>query len=182
MKKLLAMLLAIVMALSIVSVMAFAEGEQPKIIVDGVKEAAYTDKKSIGSDWWEFYLDDGQTVCEPVDYDRVKNTLWFDWDDESVYIYFQCESKDDLYKPAAEETEIPSYDFGPFYEIAQIYLDTAPSLAYEAPCIWANQDGNGETCAHLACNCRGGEGGAYRLMARANPAWDQWNETWIIPP
>lgn len=172
MKKLLAMLLAIVMALSIVSVMAFAEGEQPKIIVDGVKDAAYTDKKSIGSDWWEFYLDDGQTVCEPVDYERVKNTLWFDWDDESVYIYFQCESKDDLYKPAADETEIPSYDFGPFYEIAQIYLDTAPSIDYYAACSWAD-----EFCDHMACNCReGAPGSKYRLMARANPAWGQWND------
>ncbi len=176
MKKLLAMLLAIVMTLSLVSVMALAEGEQSTIVIDGVKDAAYTDKKSLTSEYWYFYDNNGQTLFDPVDYERVLNTLWFDWDDTHVYVYFQCVSKDDLYQRAADETEIADYDYGPFYEMAQIYLDTAPSIDWWAPCNWAGQDGNGDYCEHMACNCRGGDGSAYRLMARANPAWGKWND------
>ena len=175
MKKLLAMLLAIVLTLSLVSVMALAEGEQPKYVIDGVKDEAYTDRKCLTSDYWEFYDNDSRGTFDPVDYERLLHTLWFDWDDTHVYIYFQAESKDALYKPAADETKVPNFD-EVFYEIAQIYLDTAPSLPWWAPCNWAGQDGNGDFCEHMACNCRGGEGSYYRLMARANPAWGAWND------
>lgn len=176
MKKLLAMLLAIVMTLSLVSVMALAEGEQPKYVIDGVKDEAYDDRKSLDNNFWNFFDNNGQSTFEPLDYERVLNTVWFDWDDNYVYIYFQCVSKDNLYKPAADETKVADFDFGPFYEIAQIYLDTNPSAWYDGACIWAGQDGNGETCEHIACNCRGGSGSAHRLMARANPAWGAWND------
>ncbi len=176
MKKLLAMLLAVLMTLSLGSVVTLAEGEQPQIVVDGVKDAAYTDTKMLDCSYWQYFADDGQSLVEPLDMERIINTVWFNWDDTHVYLYFQCESKDALYKPAADETSIPDYDFGPFYEIAQVYLDTAPSIDFDAPCIWAGQDGNGDTCNHMACNARGGDGSAYRLMARANPAWNQWND------
>ncbi len=175
MKKVLAFVLALVLTLTVGSVLAFAE-EQPQIVVDGVKDAAYVDQKSLTCETWQFFENEGQNSFDPVDPERVMNTVWFNWDDESVYIYFQCESKDDLYKPGADVTELPDFDFGPFYEIAQIYLDTAPSLDWDAPCIWAEQNGVA-SCEHMACNCREGTiGSRYRLMARSNPAFDQWND------
>ncbi len=176
MKTLLAMLLAFFMTLSLVSVIAVAEGEQPKYVIDGIKDEAYDDRKSLDTTYWGFFDNNGQSTFDPVDPERVVNTVWFDWDDNYVYIYFQCVSNDPLYKAPEGETEVADFDNGPFYEIAQIYLDTNPSAYYDAPCIWANQNGNGETCEHMACNCRGGEGSAHRLMARANPAWGKWND------
>lgn len=176
MKKVLAFVLALVLALTVGSVMAFAE-EQPQIVVDGVKDAAYTDFKSFTYETWIAYDNNGQTLFDPVDPERVINTVWFDWDDDSVYLYFQCVSKDALYKPAEGETQIPDFDFGDFYEMAQIYLDTAPSIDWWAACSWAGTDGNGDFCNHMCCNCReGAEGSRYRLMARANPAFNQWND------
>ncbi len=177
MKKVLAFVLALVLTLTIGSVMAFAENEQPQIVIDGVKDEDYTDTKSLTYDCWIPYDNNGQALFDPVDPERVKNTVWFNWDDESVYIYFQCESKDALYKPAADETELPDFDFGPFFEIAQIYLDTAPSADWNAACIWAGQEGNGDFCNHMACGCReGAEASNYRLMARSNPAFNKWND------
>ncbi len=176
MKKILCALLAAVLLVTTFGVAALAEGEQPLVVVDGVKDATYSDKKMLDYVNWQFFDNNGQGSFEPVDVERAKNTVWFNWDDTHVYIYFQCESKDDLYKPAADETEIPDFD-EVFYEIAQIYLDTAPSAAWNAPCIWAGQDGNGDFCAHMACACReGAENCYYRLMARANPAWGGWND------
>ena len=176
MKKLLCLFLALLMTLSLGSVVAMAEEDPIQITIDGVKDEDYTDTKMLDYTNWQFWDNIGQNNFEPVDYERVKNTVWFNWDDTHVYIYFQCESKDNLYKPGADVTSIPDFDLGDFYEMAQIYLDTAPSMDYDGACNWAGQDGNGDTCAHISCNCRGGSGSYYRLMARANPAFNEWND------
>ena len=176
MKKAICLLLALLTLVGTMGVVAVAEENQINIVIDGVKDADYTDTRCFTYDYWIAYENTGNSSYEPVDPERMINTVWFNWDDESVYIYFQCESKDPLYKPN-EGDSIPNFDTGDFFEIAQIYLDTAPSMEYYAPCIWAGQDGNGDYCSHMACACREGtEASAYRLMARANPAFDHWND------
>ena len=69
MKKLLSLLLAAALMLSLGSVAAFAEGETgtaPKIVVDGIKDAAYVDEMSFPYDYWEFF-DGNTTSYDPVD-------------------------------------------------------------------------------------------------------------------
>ncbi len=188
MKKLLAMLLAVVMALSLVSVMAVAQEEQPKIIIDGKKDAAYTDDKSLDSDRWIAWAEDNVSQFDPVDYDRVMNTVWFNWDDEFVYIFFQAQSKDDLYVP--KETPPAGYNLPNYYpswdeewntasdcEYVRLFLDTSPSLDYDSPCKWAGQGGNGDFCEHFACATGdNSDTNEYRLMARNYVAWDYWDD------
>ncbi len=188
MKKLMALLLVVVMAFSLVGVLALAEEAQPQIVVDGKKDDAYTDEKSFNSDYWYAYGEDNQTTVDPVDYERVKNTVWFNWDDEFVYIFFQAQSEDDLYVP--QETPPQGYQLPSYYpswdeewqrvdncEYVRLFLDTSPSLDYYSPCKWAGQGGNGDFCEHFACatgdNSPTNE---YRLMARNYVAWDYWDD------
>lgn len=177
MKKLLAMLLAVVMALSLVSVLAVADAENPQIVIDGVKDADYVDERSIDHSWWGFYADNTNTT-EPVDYERVSNQLWFTWDNDFLYLYFQATSKDDLYKPAEGETELPDRGVT-YFEQINVYLDTNPSADYWTKCQQATDEN--PFCGHFHCNANaGGESGEeeskyYRIMARYSPAFDKWN-------
>ena len=174
MKKLLAMLLAVVMTLSLVSVMAVAEGAQPQIVIDGVKDAAYSDFRSIDHSYWYTWADASNTT-DVVDPDRVVNTLWFTWDDNFVYLYFTAVGKYDLYKPAEGEKKP---DRGvTFYEQINLYLDTAPSAEYLTPCTQGdkNEDGTPADCNHFCCNANAGPGKYNRVMCRYSAAWDEWH-------
>ncbi len=184
MKKLLAMLLAIVMTLSLVSVMALAEGEQPTIVIDGKKDEAYTDYRSVGQNYWYFYSDNTNTT-DVVDPERVKNHAWFTWDDNFIYIYFEAVSQyEDLYvAPEGAKTlnDLPSREVQ-YFEQINLYLDTNPSADYYAP--HQGQDANNpddDYCNHFHCNANAaGESGEeeskyYRLMARYTPSINYWN-------
>ncbi len=189
MKKVFAMLLAIVMTFSFVGVLAIAEGEQLEITIDGIKDAAYTDARMLTHDNWQFFEDgDGVDVFDPVDPERVKNTVWFNWDDEFVYLYVQVESKDDLYVP--QETPPAGYNkpsYMPTFqeewktqecEYVRLFLDTAPSLDFNSPCRWYGvNEGQGERCAHFACAASDkSDTNDYRLMCRNYVAWDFWDD------
>ncbi len=177
MKKLLAMLLAVVMALSLVSVLAVADANNPQIVIDGVKDADYHDRRSIDHSFWYFYADNTNTT-EPVDPERITNQLWFTWDDDFLYLYFQATSKDELYKPAEGETELPDRGVT-YFEQINLYLDTNPSADYWTKCQQATEEN--PFCGHFHCNANaGGESGEeeskyYRIMARYSPAFDKWN-------
>ncbi len=176
MKKLLAMLLAVVMVLSIGSVMALADAENPQIVIDGQKDADYLDNRKIDHSYWYFYADNSNTT-EPVDPERVQNTLWFTWDDDFLYLYFEAYSKFGLYQPA--EGEAQPDRLLKYYEQINVYLDTNPSADYYAPCQKPTDDN--PYCNHFHCNANAaGESGEeeskyYRIMARYTPAWDNWN-------
>lgn len=179
MKKLIAMLLAVVIALSLVSVLAVAEGEeQATIVIDGKKDDLYTDERSKDYSYWRYFTDNTNTT-EPVDYERVKNHVWFTWDDDFIYMYFEAVSKyDDLYKPAEGVTDLPDRGVT-YFEQINLYLDTNPSAPYWTKCQQATADN--PFCSHFHCNANaGGESGEedskyYRIMARYTPAFDKWN-------
>ncbi len=183
MKKLIAMLLAIVTVLSLVSVMAVAEGEQTTgIVIDGKKDALYTDERSRNYSYWKYYIDNTNTT-EPVDYERVKNHVWFTWDDNFIYMYFEAVSKyDDLYvAPEGAKTIGDLPDRGAaYFEQINVYLDTNPSAEYWTKCQKPTNPDE-PYCGHFHCNANaGGESGEedskyYRLMARYTPCIDHWN-------
>ncbi|MBR4867659.1 MAG: dockerin type I repeat-containing protein [Clostridia bacterium] len=172
MKKLIALLLALVMALSITaigSVGVVAEEvdyENPTITIDGILDEDYPENRVIEDDWWYFF--EGKAAYEPLDPKFLDNTLRFTWDNDFIYFYYSCKSKADLYKPAEGETFIK--DKTPAEEIS-VYLDTAPSLKYEAKC---QNTTNTAPCKHLYCNANDGEGRYHRLQARVNPAFNNW--------
>ena len=113
-KRFLTLFLALLTALSLATVAALAEeSPYPQIVIDGKKDEGYTDSKMFGSETWIAWGEDNLTQTEPVDYDRVKNTVWFTWDEEFVYLYFQAESKDDLYLP--QETPPAGYKEPSYY-------------------------------------------------------------------
>ncbi len=171
MKRILAVLLVIGIAFSIGSGLALAEETQTKILIDGVKDQAYRDSNSLDYEWWGCYvMEDNGLPTEPTDPERVKNTVWFDMDDNYVYLYFQAESKDALYQPKEGET-VPPND-GTFFEQITVCLDMVPSAVYQAPC---QQEGNqGEECDHFCCNAVAGETASQRLFATCIPAWGIW--------
>ncbi len=177
MKKFLCALLAAVLMVSTFGVAALAEGEDA-IVVDGVKDAKYNDDMMLDYMNWVCFSDNTNST-EPVDPERIKNTVWFYWDDASVYLYFQCESKDPLYKPAEGE-EMPTDRELTYFEQANVYLDTIPSAEYYAPCQKPS-DPEDPYCNHFHCNANAaGESGEeeskyYRLMARVSPAFEKWN-------
>ncbi len=187
MKKVLAFVLALVLTLTVGSVAAFAQGEELSIVIDGVKDDEYVDSMCL-DDIWQYWYDETQAI-DPVDPDRVKNTLWFRWDNDFVYLYFQCESKDPLYVP--QETPPAGYNnpnYMPtfeeewktteFCEYVRLFLDTAPSLGYDSPCRWygVNQ-GQGERCEHFACAASDKSNtNDYRLMCRNYSAWGFWDD------
>lgn len=185
MKKLIAMLLAVVIALSLVSVLAVAEGEeQATIVIDGKKDELYTDQRSRNYSYWRYFSDNTNTT-EPVDYERVKNHVWFTWDDDFIYMYFEAVSKyEDLYKaPEGAKTlsDLPSRDVQ-YFEQINFYMDTNPSAEYYAP--HQQQDPNNpddDYCNHFHCNANGagedgeGESKYYRIMARYTPSINHWN-------
>ena len=174
MKKLIALLLALVMALSIaavgtVGVTAVEEEidyENPTITIDGILDEDYPANRVIYDDWWYWF--EGKSAYEPLDPKFLDNTLHFTWDNDFIYLYYSCKSKADLYKPAEGETFIKGTT--PAEEIS-VYLDTAPSLKYEAKC---QNTTNTEPCKHLYCNANDGAGKYHRLQARVNPAFNNW--------
>ncbi|MBR3844663.1 MAG: hypothetical protein IKM39_04070, partial [Clostridia bacterium] len=174
MKKLISLLLAVLLLVSTASVLALAEGEE-FVVVDGKKDIYYTNDRSIPSNYWNFYSGNTQTT-EPVDTERVLNTAYFTWDDDFVYIYFESKytlEDEMLYQPAEGEERDSRGERYPWYEMASIYLDTAPSIEYNAPC----QDPKDPTkpdCNHFHCNANDGEAKYYRLQARTAPAWGDW--------
>ncbi len=189
MKKLLALFLAVVMTLSVGGVMAVAQDASLEIVIDGKKDAAYTDARMLDSGYWNFYAEpDGVEGVEPVDSQRVQNTVWFNWDDEFVYLYVLVESQDDLYVP--QETPPTGYN-QPSYmpngeeewkreedcEYVRLFLDTAPSLDYQSPCRWKDNPGEGPVCNHFACAASdNSQTNDYRLMCRNYVAWDFWDD------
>lgn len=174
MKKLLCMLLVAITLVSAFSVAVMADTAEVNIVIDGVKDEAYIDEMSIPYDYWLYWADASNTT-EPVDPERVKNTLWFRWDDNFVYLYFEAVSKDPLYQPAPGEAK-PDRGMT-WYEQVNIYLDTAPSAEYLTPCTQGDKDENGDPalCNHFCCNANDGEGKYYRVMGRYSAAWDQWH-------
>ncbi len=173
MKKLIALLLALVMALSIaavgtVGVTAVEEEidyENPTITIDGILDEDYPANRVIYDDWWYWF--EGKSAYEPLDPKFLDNTLHFTWDNDFIYLYYSCKSKGDLYKPAEGE---PLNQNTPACEVISVYLDTAPSLKYEAP----HQGAPDELCKHLYCNANAGEGKFYRLQSRVAPSYGQW--------
>ncbi len=174
MKKLLCMLLAAILLVSTMGVMAMAEGEALNITIDGVKDSAYVDSMSLDDIW--NYWSDASNATEPVNVDRVKNTLWFRWDNDFVYLYFQAVSMDPLYQPPADQVDPPNREIT-YFEQVNLYLDTAPSAEYLTKCTQGDKDENGDAadCNHFCCNANDGEGKYYRVMARYSAAWDLWN-------
>lgn len=175
MKKLLCLLLATVLLVSAVSVMVQAEEEteQPVILVDGVKDAVYSNNAMIPNDYWDYY-NGNTTAYSPVDEERITNNLWFYWDDEFLYLYFECQyhlEDEHLYQAPEGVDRTQATENGDFYEAVSVWLDTAPSIAI-------NQANDGskpaEYCSHLNCNCNSGPGRYYRLQTRYAPAWDSW--------
>ncbi|MBR3844426.1 MAG: hypothetical protein IKM39_02845, partial [Clostridia bacterium] len=144
-------------------------------VIDGVKDSFYTEERSIGSDYWSFYSGN-VTTADPVDTERLLNKLYFNWDEDFVYLYFESTytlEDEHLYKPAEGEERDSQGERYPWYEQISLYLDTAPSLSYEAPCQ-APSDWNDPYCSHFHCNANDGEGKHYRLQARTAPAFGDW--------
>ncbi len=172
MKRILAVLLVIGIALSMGSGFALAEETQPKILVDGVKDDGYRDFSSLEHSYWNFYtMEEDAIATEPTDPKRVENTLWFDVDDNYFYIYFQAKSRDALYQPKEGETTPPTD--GTFYEQITVCLDMAPSAEYKAAC--QIDPAKGELCDHFCCNAIVGEAASQRLFATCIPAWNRWD-------
>ena len=169
-KRLLSVLLVTVLVFSMGSIAAMAQGEFV-VVIDGKRDAVYKDSRYLDPSCWQYWADDINPT-EPVDPERVTNHLWFTWNGEYVYLYFQVTSKDPLYQPPEGETVPPNRSLK-FYEQIDVYLDTAPSDEYLAPCMYATEE-NPE-CNHFCCNAREGDGKGYRLMTRLAPAWDNWN-------
>lgn len=170
MKKLIALLLALVMALSITVVGVTAEEEidyaNPTITIDGVLDEDYYPGRVINDDWW--YCFEGKGAYDPVDYEFLKNTLYFTWDNDFLYFHFTCEVYPDapIYKP--EEGETFTANVTPAEQIS-VYIDAAPSLAYGATC---QNKTNTNPCTHFYCNCNDGDGKYYRLQARGVPSFN----------
>ena len=175
MKKLLALVLAVVTAFSLVGVPAVAEGEeQPLIVVDGIKDQAYDDFRSVDHSYWDFFVNNTDTT-EVVDPDRVRNHVWFTWDDDYIYLYFQAVNKyEELYQPYEGEERPAGGTY--FYEVVNLYLDTYPSAGYASLCSQGatNSDGTPAICDHFCCSSKNSEQENYRLMARYVPGWDEW--------
>ena len=172
MKKLVSLFLALVMVLSITGVVAMATPEVPEIVIDGKKDADYIANRYLDPSCWQPWADQSNTT-EPVDPERLVNELWFTWDDDFVYLYFQATSKDPLYQPTADQVKAPDHDRTiVWYEQVNVYLDTMPSAEYLAPCQHPTDD-NPE-CNHFYCNANAGAGKYNRLMARLAPAWNEW--------
>ena len=183
------MLLVAITLVSTFGMVAMAEEPAINIVIDGVKDADYTDAKMITYDYWEFYMEpDGMVVADPVDPERIKNTVWFNWDDEFVYLYVLVESSVELYRP--QETAPAGYNQPSYYptgeeewkrsdcEYVRVFLDTAPSLGFESPCRWYGvNEGQAEFCDHFACAASDkSQTNDYRLMARSYPAWGFWDD------
>ena len=172
MKRLLAMLLIIGLFFTLGNSLILAEETQPKITVDGVKDEIYNCWKRIDHSSWTFWGDETHTT-EPVDQNRVTNTLWFEWDEEYLYFYFQAKTStifgEKLYQPNENESTPPDFE-QTFYEQVYFCLDLAPSCEYKAPC----QIEPGKECNHFSCNAYQGKGANHRLFARCIPAWNIW--------
>ncbi len=169
-RRLVSLLLVAAFLLSMSSIATMAQGETD-IVIDGKKDAVYKDMNHLDSSYWQYFAD-SINPTEPVDPERVVNSLWFSWSGEYIYLYFQCQSKDPLYQPQEGET-VPPDSAAQFYEQINIYLDTAPTYDYFAPCMYATEEN--QECAHFCCNAKEGDGKGYRLMARCTPAWDTWD-------
>ncbi len=169
MKKILAFLLAMAMILTVTAVVAYAEDAQPIVVVDGIKDDSYPEKNVITHEWYTFWQNN-TTSYTPVDPERVRNTIYFTWDDDFVYVYFIAESQDPLFKPepGQKRGDLEAWDF---LENISIYMDTAPSLPYAAEC--QNKE-NTEPCNHFYCNCNAGPAKYYRLQTRTSPAFNEW--------
>ena len=175
MKRLLALLVAVVLCLSLGNGFILAQETQPKIVIDGEKDDVYTRWKMLDHSYWNFYIKNGTHTTEPWDYERVKNTLWFDWDNEYIYLYFQAQNHkdcgDNLYQPQGDELTPPTNDT--FFEQVTVCLDTAPSACYKAHCMLPHDTVPEEDeCGHFCCNAISGEGASHRLMATFIPAWN----------
>ncbi|MBR3844425.1 MAG: leucine-rich repeat protein [Clostridia bacterium] len=139
------------------------------IVVDGKRDDGYLPYNSL--DWREWYTYQGvSTFYDPIDYRRVQNKLYFDWDEEFVYLYFESVSKDALYQPAQGETRATANAAGTFFETVDIYLDTAPSLEFDGVC----QSNSANVCGHFYCNACDGAGKYNRLQVRVAPAFGDW--------
>ncbi len=169
-KRLVSLLLVVIFTLSIACIPSMAQRETA-IVIDGKRDSVYKDYYGLDSSYWQFFADQFNTT-EPVDPERVSNTLWCAWSGEYIYFYFQCKSKDPLYQPKEGETVPPTHT-NQFYEQVTIYLDTAPTRKYFAPCAFETAESS--ECSHFSCNAKEGEGKGYRLTARCAPAWDIWS-------
>lgn len=175
MKKVLAFLLTVALLFSMGNGFAVAQETSPKILVDGVKDDAYTRWNMLDHSYWGFYCQDEKHTTEPVDPQRVKNTLWFDWDEDYIYLYFQAQNHPQcggpLYKPSENELTPPTD--GTFFEKILICLDTAPSAYYKAYCTLPHiAIPEKSTCDHFCCNTVTGEGASHRFMATFVPAFN----------
>ncbi len=175
MKRIFSIVLILTIVLSAGSVLALAEEAETKILVDGVKDEAYNIWKMLDHSYWNYYYQETNDAMEPWFEERVKNTLWFDWDDNYIYLYFQAQNhKDfggDLYQPKVGETAPPTNDT--FFERVMVCLDTAPSAPYNTHCsLPHNAIPEEDECDHFYCNTVSGEGASHRLMVTFVPAWN----------
>ena len=170
MKRLISLLLAVIMALSLCSVVAFAEGEEPflcNIVIDGKLDEDYAEFRYIPSNWWQCYSSNTELYM-PVDETRIQNGLYFTWDDRWLYLYAVCVSADDLYVAPGTYTDM-SQDPN-WMERMSIWLDTHPS----APTDQALTNDN-RPCADLDRNCITGADPYHRLQLRYTPAYDKFH-------
>lgn len=135
-------------------------------MVDGVKDEVYLESNMIDSTRWKAYSNSNALISNP---NVIENKLYYAWDDEYIYLFFECNSNEMLYCPSEDETRKTTDNW---HESINVFLDTAPSLLHSAKCIIGSSET--ERCNHISCNANDS---SYRLQASVDPAFenDWWN-------